>query len=92
MQVEDAGEEDREYYEEAEVDEKCWKVRRSALYYISFLARHDHHFLKSLSGGDLISDLGAKLIEEHSMVSEMAFSTFNELIELISIDRALTTD
>lgn len=26
------------------------------------------------------------------MVSEMAFTTFNELIELISIDRALTND
>jgi hypothetical protein len=26
------------------------------------------------------------------MVSEMAFSTFNQLIELISIDRALTND
>ena len=26
------------------------------------------------------------------MVSEMAFTTFNQLIELISTDRALTTD
>jgi hypothetical protein len=36
--------------------------------------------------------LGNKLVEEHSMVSEMAFDTFNKLIELISIDRALTND
>ena len=39
-----------------------------------------------------MEDLGNKLVEEHSMVSEMAFTTFNELIELISIDRALTND
>ena len=26
------------------------------------------------------------------MVSEMAFTTFNQLVELISTDRALTTD
>ena len=91
MVSEEYGEEE-EYYEEAEVDEKCWKVRRSALFYISFLARHDAPFLKSLKEGDLIRDLGAKLVEEHSMVSEMAFFTFNELIELISIDRAFTND
>lgn len=56
------------------------------------MARHEPHFLKSLQEGDLISDLGAKLVEEHSMVSEMAFWTFNQLIDLISIDRALTND
>ena len=32
------------------------------------------------------------MVEEHGMVSEMAFSTFNEIIELISIDRTLTSD
>jgi hypothetical protein len=67
-------------------------VRRAALYYTSFLARYDKNFLESLEEGELIRDLGSKLIEEHSMVSEMAFSTFNDLIELISVDRALTTD
>ena len=38
------------------------------------------------------ADLGSKMVEEHGMVSEMAFSTFNEIIELISIDRTLTSD
>lgn len=85
-------EEDDGYYEQEEADEKCWKVRRAVLYYISFLARYDKQFLDHLKEGQLISDLGAKLVEEHSMVSEMAFNTFNDIIELISVDRALTSD
>lgn len=80
------------YYEQAEADEKCWKVRRAILYYISFLAKYDKAFLESLEEGELIQDIGAKLVEEHAMVSEMAFSTFNTLVELISIDRAFTSD
>jgi hypothetical protein len=40
----------------------------------------------------LLEDLGNKLIEEHSLVSEMAFLTFNTLIDLISVDRSLNTD
>lgn len=48
--------------------------------------------MESLEEGELIKDLGSKLVEEHNMVSEMGFFAFNELIELISIDRALTTD
>ena len=32
------------------------------------------------------------MVEEHTMVNEMAFFTFNTLVELISIDRALTSD
>ena len=67
-------------------------MRRAILYYISFLAKYDKQFLDQLKEGELIKDIGAKLVEEHSMVSEMAFNTFNELIELISVDRALTTD
>ena len=39
-----------------------------------------------------MEQLGDKLVEEHAMVSEMAFSTFNTLVELISIDRALTSE
>ena len=84
--------EDDGYYEQEEADEKCWKVRRAVLYYISFLARYDKQFLDHLKEGELVSDLGAKLVEEHSMVSEMAFNTFNDIIELISVDRALTSD
>ena len=80
------------YYEQAEADEKCWKVRRGVLYYISFLARYDKQFLQSLEEGELIQDLGSKLVEEHGMVNEMAFIAFNELIELISVDRGLTAD
>lgn len=56
------------------------------------LARHNPPFLKNLKEGDLIHDLGAKLVEEHSMVSEMAFTTFNDLIELISVDTSLKED
>ena len=84
--------EDDGYYEQEEADEKCWKVRRAVLYYISFLARYDKQFLDHLKEGELVSDLGAKLVEEHSMVSEMAFNAFNDIIELISVDRALTSD
>ncbi len=92
MEVEESYEEDQEYYEEAEVDEKCWKVRRSTLNYVSVLAKYDKHFLEKLGEGSYVEELGNKLVEEHSMVSEMAFSTFNQLIELISTDRALSID
>lgn len=62
MEVEEDYGED-EYYEPAEVDEKCWKVRRSCLFYISFLAKYDKHFLNKLGEGDLVEDLGNKLVE-----------------------------
>jgi len=45
--------------------------------------------LNNLSEKQLIEGLGNKFIEEHNMVSEMAFQTFNELIGIISIDRVL---
>lgn len=67
-------------------------MRRSALFYISFLAKYDKNLLERIGNGELIEDFGNKLVEEHSMVSEMAFVTFNTLIELISVDRALTND
>lgn len=60
--------------------------------YIAVLAKFNHSLLDRIGEGELVEDLGNKLVEEHSMVSEMAFTTFNELIELISIDRALTND
>jgi hypothetical protein len=56
------------------------------------LAKYDHHLLERIGEGELVEELGNKLVEEHAMVSEMAFSAFNALIELISIDRALTND
>lgn len=92
MAVEEEYEEEQQYYEEAELDEKCWKVRRAALNYIGILAKFDKHLLERIGEGELVEDLGNKLVEEHAMVSEMAFLTFNTLIELISIDRALTND
>ena len=55
-------EEDDGYYEQEEVDEKCWKVRRAVLHYISYLAKYDRQFLDNLKEGERISDLGFKLI------------------------------
>jgi hypothetical protein len=74
------------------VDEKCWKVRRAALNYVAVLAKFDQNLLERIGEGELVEQLGDKLVEEHAMVSEMAFSTFNTLVELISIDRALASE
>ena len=63
MEAEEEGGEDEEYYEEAEVDEKCWKVRRAALAYMSVLARFDRHLLERIGEGELVEDLGNKLVE-----------------------------
>lgn len=71
------------------MDEKCWKVRRAALYYVGVLAKYDHNLLERIGEGELVEQLGDKLVEEHALVSEMAFATFNTLVELISIDRGL---
>ncbi len=74
------------------MDEKCWKVRRAALNYVAVLAKFDQNLLERIGEGELVEQLGDKLVEEHAMVSEMAFSTFNTLVELISIDRALASE
>ena len=39
-----------------------------------------------------MEDLGNKLIEEHAMVSEMAFLAFNDLIDIISITKDVSED
>lgn len=60
--------------------------------YVAVLAKFDQNLLYRIGEGELVEQLGDKLVEEHAMVSEMAFSTFNTLVELISIDRALTSE
>ncbi len=74
------------------MDEKCWKVRRATLNYVGVLAKYDHNLLERIGEGELVEQLGDKLVEEHAMVSEMAFATFNTLVELISIDRGLVAE
>lgn len=74
------------YYEaDADSDEKGWKVRRAAMHYVTVLLKKDRNFRNKVgSSSEFIGHLSNKLIEANSMVSEMAFQTFNSLIESIS--------
>ena len=86
----DEGEaDDYDYYEpEGDSDEKGWKVRRATMHYITVLLKKDKNFKKKISTSEeLINELSAKLIESNTMVSEMAFQTFHNLIENISTEK-----
>jgi hypothetical protein len=55
------------------------------MHYIIVLLKKNKTFKNKVSSSpELINSLSAKLIETNSMVSEMAFQTFNDLIESIS--------
>lgn len=86
---ENAGDDDYGYYEaEGDSDEKGWKVRRATMHYIIVLLKKDRNFKNRVSSSpELINLLSAKLIETNSMVSEMAFQTFHNLIECISTEK-----
>ena len=82
----DGGDDDYGCYEvEADSDEKGWKIRRAIMHYIIVLLKKDKAFKNKVSSSpEFINLLATKLVESNSMVSEMAFQTFNNLIECIS--------
>lgn len=90
----DGGGDDYGCYEaEGDSDEKGWKVRRAAMHYIIVLLKKDKSFKNKVSSSpEFINQLGAKLVETNSMVSEMAFQTFNNLIESISTNNNSTDE
>ncbi len=82
----DGGDDDYGCYEaEADSDEKGWKVRRALMHFVIVLLKKDKNFKSKVSSSpEFINLLAGKLVETNLMVSEMAFQTFNNLIECIS--------
>ena len=83
-------EEDYGYYHQEDVgmDEKCWKVRRAILHYITYLVKKDRGFRdKVAKSEEFIQTLGSKLIEENKDVNETAIEAFNSLLEAITTEK-----